>query len=128
MQVEPRIDLAKATLAAYALAALANRFRLHWCSLTLADAATGVLVAATAVVAGLRPGVNALLCAAWALWGALCLAMLFMLRPDHIGAEVIVALSFCAVLAFRRTNGRLGRLSAHGRNCIARAQGAGGPL
>ena len=50
MQVEPRIDLAKATLAAFALAALANRFWLHWCSITLADAATGVLVAATVAV------------------------------------------------------------------------------
>ena len=59
MQVEPRIDLAKATLAVFALAAVANRFWLHWCSITLADVATGVLVAATVAVAGQRPGVNA---------------------------------------------------------------------
>jgi hypothetical protein len=99
MQVEPRIDLAKATLAVLALAALANRFWLHWCSLTLADAATGLLVAATVAAAGLRPGLNARLFAAWALWGALCLAMLFVLRPDHIGADAVTALAFCAILA-----------------------------
>ena len=62
--------------------------------------ATGVLVAATVAVAGQRPGVNARLCAIWALWGVLCLAGLFLLRhADHIGADVIVALAFCAVLA-----------------------------
>ena len=100
MQVEPRIDLAKATLAAFALAALANRFWLHWCSLTLADAATGALVAATVAVAGLRPGVNGWLCAIWGLWGALCLAGLFLLRhAGHIGADAVMALAFCAVLA-----------------------------
>ncbi len=100
MQVEPRIDLAKATLAAFALAALANRFWLHWCSLTLADVATGVLVAATVAVAGQRAGVNARLCAIWALWGALCLTGLLLLRhAGHIGADVTVALAVCAVLA-----------------------------
>ncbi len=100
MQVEPRIDLAKATLAVFALAAVANRFWLHWCSIALADVATGVLVAATVAVAGLRPGVNAWLCVGWALWGALCLAGLFLLRhAGHIGADVIVVLAFCAVLA-----------------------------
>ena len=100
MQVEPRIDLAKATLAVFALAAVTNRFWLHWCSITLADAATGVLVAATVAVAGQRPGINAGLCAMWALWGVLCLAGMFLLRhAGHIGADVIVALAFCAVLA-----------------------------
>ena len=100
MEVEPRIDLAKVTLAAFALAAVANRFWLHWCSITLADAATGVPVAATMAVAGLRPGINAGLCAIWALWGVLCLAGLFLLRhAGHIGDDVIVALAFCAVLA-----------------------------
>jgi hypothetical protein len=100
MQVEPRIDLAKATLAAFAFAALANRFWLHWCSITLADAATGVLVAATVAAAGQRPGINARLCAIWALWGALCLAALFLLRhAAHIGTDAVMALAFCAVLA-----------------------------
>ncbi len=100
MQVEPRIDLAKTTLAAFALAALANRFWLHWCSITLADAATGVLVAATVAMAGQRPAINAWLSVIWALWGVLCLAGLFLLRhAGHIGADVIVALAFCAVLA-----------------------------
>jgi hypothetical protein len=100
MQVEPRIDLAKATLATLALAAVANRFWLHWCSLTLADVATGVLVAATLAAAGLRPGINAWLCAVWALWGVLCLAGMFLLRRiAHIGADATVALAFCAVLA-----------------------------
>ena len=100
MQVEPRTDLAKATLAVFALAALANRFWLHQCSLTLADAATGVLVAATVAVAGQRPGINAGLCAMWALWGVLCLAGLFLLRhAGHIGTDAVMALAFCAVLA-----------------------------
>jgi hypothetical protein len=99
MRVESRIHLAKATLAVLALAALANRFWLHWCGLTLADGATGLLVAATLAVAGLRPGINALLCAVWTLWAALCLVLLFVLRPDHIGADAVAALSFCGVLA-----------------------------
>jgi hypothetical protein len=128
MQVEPRIDLVKATLAAFALAALANRFWLHWCSITLADAATGVLVAATVAVAGQRPAINAWLCAIWALWGVLCLAGLFVLRrpgerggtradrsaPASSGATLGAAprpLSdgARAVLAVFRTTGRIER-------------------
>jgi hypothetical protein len=100
MQVESRIDSAKATLAVLGFAAVANRFWLHWCSLTLADGATGVLVAATVAAAGLRPGANARLCAVWALWCGLCLAGMFLLRRiAHIGADATVALAFCAILA-----------------------------
>jgi hypothetical protein len=79
MEVEPRTDLAKATLA---------------------DGATGVLVAATVAAAGLRPGINARLCAVWALWGVLCLAGMFLLRRvAHIGADATMAQAFCAILA-----------------------------
>ncbi len=100
MQVELRIDLAKATLAVFALAAVANRFWLHWCSITPADLIAGVLVAATVAVAGLRPGANARLFAMWMLWGVLCLGELFLLRRvDHIGVEVIMALGFSALFA-----------------------------
>ncbi len=56
MQVDPRIDLAKAALAVLVLAAVANRFWLHWCSVTPADLVAGVLVAATVAVVGQRPG------------------------------------------------------------------------
>ena len=110
MQVEPRIDLAKATLAVFALAAVANRFWLHWCSITPADLIAGVLVAATVAVAGLRPGANARLFAMWMLWGVLCLGELFLLRRvDHIGVEVIMALGFSASSRARATLGAVPR-------------------
>jgi hypothetical protein len=100
MQVDPRIDLAKAALAVLVLAAVANRFWLHWCSVTPADLVAGVLVAATVAVVGQRPGTNTRLFAMWALWGLLCLGGMFLLRRvDHIGVEVIMALGFSAVFA-----------------------------
>ena len=100
MQVDPRIDLAKATLAVLVLAAVANRFWLHWCSITLADAGHGCAGGryrggGWPAARHQRPALRDV----GALGRALPGGMFLLRHADHIGVEVIMALGFCAVFA-----------------------------
>ena len=100
MLAQNRINLMKAALAVLALVALANRFWLHWCSITPADLIAGVLVAATVAARGLSASVKLSLIVVWGAFEVLCAVEMFVFRQfDHIGVEVVMALGFSAVLA-----------------------------